>query len=231
MNNIKAVLFDIDDTLFDRNAAQSIVLELIIKRFPEIFSGLEMEDIEAAFIESDNVTSRDFNAGAPSEGLRDIRSRLFLKLLGIKEDYADAITEMYVRDYPKVNTPVAGAVALVKELRNRFKAGVVSNGFPDVQYQKLETIGLLHEFSCIVLSEEIGIRKPAPGIFTHAAAVLNVPPVECLYVGNSYDSDIVGAKNAGMLACWFNRESMTADNKGIETDFVISELAELSGKI
>ena len=229
MNNIKAVLFDLDDTLFDREAAQSMALELIVKRFPGIFNGLEMEDIEAAFIESDIVTSRDFDAGAPSEGLRDIRSRLFLKLLGIQEDYAEAITEVYVRDYPTVNTPVAGAVPLVKELRNRFKAGVVSNGFPDVQYRKLETIGLLHEFSCIVLSEEIGIRKPLPGIFTHAALLLQVEPSECLYVGNSYTSDVVGARNAGMTACWLNREVMIPDNKDIQADYIISDLKELLG--
>jgi len=226
--NLKAVLFDLDDTLFDRNWAQGMVLELIVKQLPHIFNVFEMESVIEAFIESDRLTTEDFEAGAPSEGLRGARSRQFLRLLGIQEDYANTITEIYVRDYPTVNAPMPGAIPLVKELSKRFQVGVVSNGMPDVQYRKLETMGLRDVFSCIVLSEEIGIRKPDPRIFYHATQFLHMQPRECLYVGDSYTNDIVGAKNAGMLACWLNREPSTPENEDVPTDFVISKLEELA---
>jgi putative hydrolase of the HAD superfamily len=228
IKNIKAVLFDIDDTLFDRNGAQRLVLEIIVKRLPGIFHNLVMEQITAAFIESDLITTREFNAGAPSEGLRDIRSRLFLQALGIQEDHADTVTDLYVREYPVVNAPMPGARDIVIELGKKYMTGAVSNGFPDVQYTKLETIGLRKELSCIVLSEELGIRKPDPGIFGHAASLLKVKPGECLYVGDSYTNDVTGAINTGMLACWFNHNQAEPATGDIQPDFIINDLAELT---
>jgi len=226
--NIRAVLFDVDGTLFDRSLAQRKVLEIVVQQFPHIFGAFGVERVAKAFTESDRITTEDFEVGAPSEGMRRKRSRLFLQLLDLREDLADAITEVYVRDYPTVDAPMAGAVPLVKELSRRFIVGVISNSLPDVQYRKLEAMGLREVFSCIVLSEEIGIRKPDPGIFHHAASLLRLQPSECLYVGDSYANDVVGSKNSGMLACWLNREESVTTNERIKADFVVSHLQELS---
>ena len=103
----------------------------------------------------------------------------------------------------------------------------VSNGLADVQYRKLETMGLYDLFSCIVLSEVIGIRKPDPAIFQKAASLIHVKPAECLYVGDSYVNDVIGAKNAGMQACWLNPESIKPQDETIKADFIISKLEEL----
>jgi len=224
---IQAVLFDIDDTLYDRNLSQSLILERIVKKLPRIFQSIKMDRILEAFFESDRATTDAFNAGAPSEGLRDVRSREFLRLLGIEEAAADTITEIYVREYPDINAPVNGAVLLVTEAGRRFKVGAVSNGFPDVQYRKLETLGIRDAFKCIVLSEEIGVRKPNPRIFRQAAGLLGVPCSACLYVGDSYDSDIVGAKAAGMTTCWFCRDAAFPENALVHTDYAVGDLEKL----
>jgi len=227
MKKIKAILFDIDDTLYDRNLAQSMILERIVEKLPHVFESLPMDRVLRAFLESDRVATEAFYAGAPSEGLRDARSRHFLRLLGVKEDAAETVTEIYVREYPDINAPVEGAIRLVKESGRRFKTGAISNGFPDVQYRKLETIGLRDAFKCIVLSEEIGIRKPDPRIFRQAAGLLGVPCVSCLYVGDSYNSDIVGAKSAGMTTCWLCRDEAFPENPQIHTDYAVCSLDNL----
>jgi putative hydrolase of the HAD superfamily len=224
--DIKAALFDVDDTLFDREAAQSIVLKQIVTNLPGLFQNLETERIRAAFIESDRITTREFDAGAPSDGLRNARSRLFLDLLDIPEEHAEKITVLYVRDYPKVNAPVPGSVKLLDELSRKVKIGVVSNGLPDVQYRKLDKLGL-HRFNCIILSEEIGIRKPDPRIFLLAAAKIGVQPQECLYIGDSYARDIVGAGQAGMMTCWFDRKQAAREKTGVSADLIINRLEEL----
>ena len=227
--NIKAVLFDVDGTLFDRGLAQRKVLEIIVRQFPHIFGAFEIERVAKAFVESDRITTEEFEAGAPSSSLRRRRSWLFLQLLGLREDedIADAITEVYVRDYPTIDAPMAGAVPLVKELSRRFIVGVVSNGLPDIQYRKLEAIGLRQVLSCIVLSEEIGIRKPDPRIFHQAAQLLQLRPLECLYVGDSYASDVIGAKSSGMLTCWLNRGQSVTPSERAKADFLISSLKQL----
>jgi HAD superfamily hydrolase (TIGR01549 family) len=227
--NVKAILFDIDDTLYDRNLAQIKTVELIVQSLPSLFNHLKMARITEAFLESDRITTNDFNAGAPSTNLRDSRSKLFLRLLGISESHAERITEMYVHQYPRCNTPVAGAVQLVKKLSKKYQIGAVSNGLPDVQYTKLETLGLKNMLSCIVLSEEIGIRKPDAGIFLHAVRLLGRQPAECLFVGDSYTSDIIGAKKVGMRTCWFNpAKSLLPDNLS-KPDFVVNDLMEIPG--
>jgi len=224
---IKAVLFDVDETLFDRTLAQKAVLELIMRQLPRVFHDFPPERVLAAFLKSDQIYTDMFNSGAASEGSRDRRSKLFLQLLGIDEKYTTKITELYVKDYPGVKAHVDGAIPVVKELSHKFKLGVVSNGFTDVQYRKLETMGLRDLFSCVVLSEECGIRKPDPRIFHQAASLLHMQPQECLYIGDSYANDVIGAKNAGMQACWLNRESATVPDEKIKPDFVITKFEEL----
>ena len=225
--NIKAVLFDVDDTLFDRKLAQKKVCNLIVEQLPRVFKALKMARIQEAFLKSDQISTDMFNSGASSEGLRDKRSRLFLQLLGIKEEYAAMVTELYVRDYPLMNSPIDGAIPVVKKLSRKFTVGVVSNGFPDVQFRKLETMGLNDLFSCIVLSEVIGIRKPDPAIFQKAASIIHIKPADCLYIGDSYINDVIGAKNAGMQACWLNLESIKPQDETVKADFIISNLEEL----
>ncbi|MEC8989819.1 MAG: HAD-IA family hydrolase, partial [Candidatus Latescibacterota bacterium] len=102
---------------------------------------------------------------------------------------------------------------LVRDARN---AGVIDLApLPDRQldeYQalkigrlrKLETLGLHDAFACILLSEEFGARKPDPSIFLEGCRQLQVEPARCLYVGDSYRNDVVGAAAAGMPCCWFN---------------------------
>jgi HAD superfamily hydrolase (TIGR01509 family) len=225
--NIKAVLFDVDDTLFDRKLAQQEVCKLIVKQLPGVFDAFDTERVQEEFLKSDQISTDMFNSGAPSEGLRDKRSRLFLQLLGIGEDYVPTVTELYVRDYPLVHAAMDGAIPVVKKLSRKFSVGVVSNGLSDVQYRKLETMGLYNLFSCVVLSEVIGIRKPDPAIFLKAASLIHIKPAECLYVGDSYINDVIGAKNAGMQACWFNSESIKPQDETVKPDFIISKLEEL----
>jgi len=224
----KAIIFDLDNTLYDRDKAQNEVIGLLCQHFPHILKGFKRERLNEAFIESDRLATVDFEAGVSYETVRLKRTIYFLQLLGIKQDYADTVTEIYVREYPRLYLPVNGAIPLVKELSMRLPVALITNGFPDVQYTKLETIGLKVVFTHIVLSEEIGIRKPDPRIFHHTANLLQIQPFECLYVGDSYRNDVVGAKSAGMQACWFNQESETPENVDFQADLVISRFEELA---
>jgi HAD superfamily hydrolase (TIGR01549 family) len=227
ITGIKAILFDVDDTLYDREGVQDKALEIIIKKLPALFKNIEMDRIRTAFYEADMIITAEFDSGAPLEGLRERRSALFLKALGLPEEYAVPITRIYMDEYPKVKAEVPDAVATVRSLAESYKVGIVSNSFGDVQYRKLETLELISEMSCIILSDETGLRKPDPEIFIRAALQLEINPSECLYVGDSYVNDIIGAANAGMLTCWFNRENKTIENSILQPNFIIRELKEL----
>jgi len=227
IDNIKAVLFDVDYTLFDRKGVQDKVLEIIVRKLPNLFNAIKMDSITAAFYESDEIVTAEFDAGAPLEGLRERRSALFLRALGLPEEYTDTITRIYMEEYPKLKAEVPDAVATVRTLSKSYKVGIVSNSFADVQYRKLGTLEILADMSCVILSDETGLRKPDPEIFIRAALRLEVEPSECLYVGDSYVNDIIGAKSAGMLACWFNRDDKKPETVAEQPDFIIRKLEEL----
>ena len=223
-----AVIFDVDDTLFDREVAQLLVLDTIIERYPELFGKHDQQKIAEAFLESDRLVTRDFENGAPAAGLRRTRSDRFLRLLGLPDEYADELTGMYIREYPMMRAAMVGAAEVIASLAMNYRIGIITNGLPDVQYRKLESIGIRQHCHCVVLSEELGIRKPDAGIFLHTASLLGVPPAACLYVGNSYRDDVIGAANAGMSACWFNRKAaVPPENTDIVPSLVITRLREL----
>jgi HAD superfamily hydrolase (TIGR01509 family) len=228
LSDLKAILFDVDDTLFDRNGAQLMALDVIAREFRDLFAGIDRQELVDAFLESDRLTTLEFYGDIPTiKNVRVRRAQVFLDLLGLDGARADAIAELYVQAYPRMNAPVDGAVALVEALAPRFQLGVVSNSLPDVQYQKLETLGIRHFFECIVLSEEFGIRKPAPAIFWHATGLLGREPDECLYVGDSYTADVVGAKRAGLPVCWFNPGGLHPPQDSVECDFEVRALAQV----
>ncbi len=203
--DLKAILFDVDDTLFDRHGAQLMALDAVVREFPDVFASIDHRIVVDAFLESDRIIVQEFSESDYAfEEARSRRQRLFLRLLGLDESPVEEMAEFYVEVYPRAHAPIEGAESVVEELAARFRLGVVSNGFPDVQYQKLETLGIHRFFECIVLSEELGIRKPDPGIFWRATELLGVRPDDCLYVGDSYANDVVGANQAGMRVCWFN---------------------------
>jgi HAD superfamily hydrolase (TIGR01549 family) len=230
MADLKAILFDVDDTLFDRNGAQLMALDVIAREFQNLLAGIDRQELVDAFLESDRLTTLEFYGGIPTvKNVRVRRAQVFLDLLGLDGVHTDAMAELYVKAYPQMDAPLDGAVALVEALAPRFQLGIVSNSLPDVQYQKLETLGIRHFFDCIVLSEEFGIRKPDPAIFWHAAGLLGRKPEECLYVGDSYAADVVGAKRAGMQVCWFNPGGLRPAQVGVESDYEIRALAEILG--
>jgi putative hydrolase of the HAD superfamily len=221
---LKAVLFDIDDTLFDREKAQKLALKLTVEKHPALLGRIAPEILQQAWDQSDNLATLEFNAGAFA---RVTRSRHFLRLLNLPLDQVPELTEQYLKDYTSLNVPVAGAPELVRELFTKTKVGVISNSLADVQYGKLKTLGLTGYLSCIVLSEELGIRKPDPRIFLHAACLLHVQASECLFVGDSWATDIAGAKAAGMLAVWLKRQDIPPLESPPSPDYIIQALTEL----
>ena len=228
ISNLKAVFFDLDDTLFDRKRAQQEIVQVIIGKFPDIFTERDKDIVAEAFFKSDQVLTQQFERGSIDHlHIGKGRMVMFLDLLGLNEEFADEILAIYRESYPKINVPVKGAKYVVKNCSERFKIGIISNGTTNIQYEKLKILDINPLLSCILISQEVGLRKPNPDIFLKGAMMLAVKPEECLYIGDSYKNDVMGAKNAGMLVCWFNPKGLLPFDKGIKPDFEIVLLEEI----
>lgn len=224
----RAVFFDLDDTLFDRRRAQRLMARRMVADLPDLFGGVEAGAAVIAFLESDRRSLEQYTLSVSTAEFRLRRMQLFLGLLGLGDGRAGELAEMYVTLYPTLDAPVDGARHVLEQLARRHRLGVISNGLPDVQYTKLDALGIRDCFECVVLSAELGVAKPEPGIFVHAASLLAAAPGDCICVGDSYADDVLGAMGAGMAACWFNPLGV-AGQDGPRPDFEVRTLAEIAG--
>ena len=140
---------------------------------------------------------------------------------------ADINTE-YLRYLALQPNIVDGAIELLEFIRSRYgRVGVLSNGFKGTQQQKLISGGLNKYVDLLVLSDEVGVTKPLPGIFEYATNTWNVEPGKTLMIGDNYDADVCGAHNAGWRTIYFNRKS--TDFATPAADATVDRLIDIVG--
>jgi putative hydrolase of the HAD superfamily len=145
-----------------------------------------------------------------------------LKIVPTKEVLED-VREIYFRNFQQII--VSGAREMLLELKPRYKLAVVSNTMSGAPKLFLIKNNLLELFDAVVLSCDIGIRKPDPKIFHRALEKLNVGPEEAIHVGDSLLYDVLGAKRAGMKTVWLKKEG--GEDASVEPDLTIGSISEL----
>ena len=140
--------------------------------------------------------------------------------LGVEDPavFIDREHEVWRRQY----VVLASAPALLESLRDRgLRTGVVANSWPDparVLRSDAEALGLAAHLDVMILSGEVGYRKPAPEIFLRACEELRVDPAHVVFVGDDLERDVDGARRVGMTtvqALWFRAD----EQRAIEPDF------------
>ncbi|MBI2216584.1 MAG: HAD family hydrolase [Candidatus Rokubacteria bacterium] len=117
---------------------------------------------------------------------------------------------------------------LLERLAERFRLAVVSNfDYSPTALGILDAAGVSHLFETIVVSDQVGWRKPKPDIFHVALGTLGVAPSEALFVGDRVDIDVVGAHAVGMPVAWINRHGDPLPQDIAPPTFEIRDLAEL----
>lgn len=139
--------------------------------------------------------------------------------------FADALAEGYRTERRARHVPFAETRTVLDALYGRYRMAIVSNGVPDIQYDKLNATHLTGYFDTVVISADVGIGKPDPTIFTAALTRLALAPADAIVVGNSLKRDIAGAQRARVRAVWVNRGE-PSDTDDIRPD---AEIADLNG--
>jgi putative hydrolase of the HAD superfamily len=180
---LRGILFDLDETLYSREAA--------------FWKWIESEAVTAAAQQLDRAKVSELD----QRGRGD--KRVLLEYLDAVFDWGETPDERHARYRRGLATTVQLAPAVrdsLTRLARRFRLGLVSNGSGATQRAKLRALGLESLFDPIVISEEVGVRKPDARIFGLAVAAWRVPPASVLFVGDDPVSDIDGAKAAGLRA-------------------------------
>ena len=222
--HIDVILFDIDGTLFDQKLAHVMALKEICGT-SEMFEGIREEVLIKEFSRADRLALEDFNRGVPIDVVREERSEMVLKALGLDPELSREFTSLFYRIYPTMRAGFPEVEDVIERAMARYRIGIISNGSKDVQREKLVSLGLTGQFEVEVYSEAIGIRKPDRRIFEHASERMGVHPSRCMYVGDLLEVDVVGGRGAGMSTCWINHHGEIPHGQG--PDLEISEIRDL----
>ena len=219
---IRAVLFDIDDTLFPEQEYYS--------------SGFRMVAQE--------LLSRGVGPAQSTQSLLERLARtedkghtldLASKQLGFPEEWVPDLVHLVRNHKPQISF-FPDVVPALRILRKRYRLGCVTDGHPLRQQRKIEALGLSAMVDAIVITDELGgieYRKPHPLGFIRCCEKLQVSLSECVVVGDSLQRDVKGARNLGMLTVLLRRNDSTTDTDDPELPekptFEINSLSDVDG--
>lgn len=159
--------------------------------------------------------------------LEDLIQGLLFKLrLHPDQTNLDYIHRLYMASF---NTQlVPGVETVLQHLAKKYRLAVISNSMSDVPRWGIEKFDLAQFFDVIVVSRDLGIRKPNPEIFHYALANLKVKPSETLHVGDLLSQDVLGAQQSGIRAVWINSSD---EQYVIMPDYRIDSILDLPGLV
>jgi putative hydrolase of the HAD superfamily len=189
---LRAVLFDLDDTLTDRSAS----LEVYVVEFLEAFRArLKPMDDRLLLSQLSSVDRSGYN---PQRSREAVQLPIWRSAPAVRE-----LDAHWLAHFPNCAAPRHGALHTLRALRAAgFLLGVVTNGSSVSQRTKLNVLGMAELVDVIIISGEVQVKKPALGIFTHALKGLGVTAGACLFVGDNPRNDVSGALDIGMRAAW-----------------------------
>lgn len=223
LQKYKYLLFDADDTLLDFKAAEDTALKTVLKN-----NGLPHDD---ETVKTYSVINQKYwKAFEKGEIERDeIFPKRFGEFLGVLGSDLEpmAINAQYFEALRQVHTMLPDANELIDYIVGKYKLYIVTNGVAKTQHLRLKQSGIWDRFDGVFISEELECQKPSVEYFTKVLkAIGNPPKSECLVLGDSISSDILGGKNIGIDTVWVNVRNLK-NYTDITPDYTVTNLKDL----
>lgn len=217
------IFFDLDHTLwdFEKNSALTFKkifelngLSIKLDKFLNYYQNINLKYWRLYRV--DKVTKEALRYGRIKDTFDiikyDASDELILKLA---DDYITYLSSF--------NHLFDGTHEILGYLKERYSLHIITNGFNEVQNKKLKNSGILKYFKEIITSEEVGVKKPNPKVFEYALEKANARKEESVMIGDSWEADIMGAKNYGLDVIYCNFDG----NKVDESINSVSNLLEI----
>jgi putative hydrolase of the HAD superfamily len=217
LDDLRAVAFDLDNTLWDVGPvlvrAEQCLHDWLREHCPRITERVSVEDMRAArerLARSEPHNAHDFTY------LRLTALTAHAREWGYGQEVAERAFAVFFAARNKLQ-PYADVQPALERLRTRYKLASLSNGNAD-----LDLIGLAPLFSVSLNARQVGVAKPHPRCFEHLACDLCLEARNILYVGDDPLLDVEAARAAGLRTAWMNRSQAPwpADLEPADADVV-----------
>lgn len=222
-SNIRHIFFDLDHTLWDFDKNSGLAFGSIFKKND---ISVEVEDFLMTYspinenywklYRENKVTQTELRYGRLKETFEALK-------MTITDAQIEQLSYDYIDHLPHHNHLLEGTLELLEYLRPIYKMHIITNGFKEVQYRKLEKSGILSFFETITTSEDAGVKKPHKDIFRKALEDAQAKPEESVMIGDNFEADILGARDFGMQTILFNYYK----NKSYKEDRQVLEMKEI----
>ncbi|WNW02945.1 YjjG family noncanonical pyrimidine nucleotidase [Tenacibaculum sp. HL-MS23] len=211
--NIKHIFFDLDHTLWDFDKNSKLTFKQIIEEqgvklnvdeFLNIYLPINLKYWK--LYRDEKVSKSTLRYGRLKETFDALNYK-------ISDDLISIISEDYIKYLPNYNHLFEGTVEVLEYLKQKYELHIITNGFEEVQNLKMQKAGIDTYFKEVITSESVGVKKPNPKVFEFALMKAETIAKEAIMIGDSYEADILGALNCGMLAIHFTNE--TTPKKGV----------------
>lgn len=217
------ILFDADNTLWDFSAAEAHALERTLLERDLPWSA----EVLGTYRLINRAVWDDYEAGRlPKEQLRALRFQRLLE--HYRHDHpAEELSLSYGAYLAASHHMLPGAREVLDHCRGRYRLGLVTNGLSEVQRPRLANTGIGGYFEFILVSDEVGVAKPAAGFFALAQERMGDPERgRVLVVGDNPNADVAGARAFGYAAAWL-RHPGAADRARLGETFRIRDIGAL----
>ncbi len=226
---MKAVIFDLDDTLYDQ-------IQPFQKAVAQRFS-IKKENWEPLYIAfrhyADEVFEQATSGAMPLKESHIYRMKQALADFGIQVTDSEALSiqQDYQTYQGQLELPPEFEAVFAYCQQNGLEMGLITNGPSLHQRRKIQSLQLDRwiKRELILISGEVGVTKPDVAIFRSMEEHLKLEPQECCYIGDSFENDVLGAKNAGWKAIWLNHRKRKTSRQDIQADAEIATYEQIIG--
>jgi putative hydrolase of the HAD superfamily len=194
VEGINAILFDLDDTLLDRSKTFDLYCEYLVNKFfPNTIQNKGDIILKIKGMDRNGYENRN------------IFYEKIIDTWNLKHK-AEELENNWFEQFDTFAVPENKLMDTLKYLTNRkYKLAIITNGSNSMQNRKIDALGIRTYFDEIIISSDVGMKKPDKNIFLLTCDKLKILPSEAVYIGDNYEVDILGAVDAGLKAIWINK--------------------------
>ncbi|BAC12888.1 HAD family hydrolase [Oceanobacillus iheyensis] len=211
---IKAVLFDLDGTLLNRDESIKGFVNHQYERLKKWVGHIPKDKYITRFLELDK---RGYV-------WKDKVYQQLIQEFDISKMTLEDLLQDYISEFRFNCVPFDNLIQMLEDLKSKnVLLGMITNGYGQFQMDNIKALGIERYFDVILVSEWEGIKKPDPEIFKKALEKLDVPPEQSIFVGDHPKNDVKAAQSIGMKGIW-KKDLQWND---VEADFTVNDLMAL----